>query len=146
MLCARELDWVIKKELIHSYMTRKGIGFDDRRISMLDLQYHDLRLDKGLYYRLEREAVVERLVTDAEIQDAMGNPPADTRAYFRGTCLKKFPDHIYGASWSSVLLDTGEATVKKIPMSEPGRGTRKLVGEVLERSDTVAELLERLAG
>ena len=146
MLCARELDWVIKKELIHSYMARKGIGFDDQRISMLDLQYHDLRLDKGLYYKLEREAVVERLVTDAEIRDAMHNPPADTRAYFRGTCLKKFPDHIYGASWSSVLLDTGEATVKKIPMSEPGRGTRKLVGEVLERSETVAELLERLAG
>jgi proteasome accessory factor A len=146
MLCARELDWVIKKELIHSYMARKGIGFDDQRISMLDLQYHDLRLDKGLYYKLEREGVVERLVTDAEILEAMANPPADTRAYFRGMCLKKFPDHIYGASWSSVLLDTGEATVKKIPMSEPGRGTRKLVGEVLERSDTVAELLERLAG
>ncbi len=146
MLCARELDWVIKKELIHSYMTRKGIGFDDQRISMLDLQYHDLRLDKGIYYKLEREGVVERLVTDAEILDAMHNPPADTRAYFRGMCLKKFPDHIYGASWSSVLLDTGEATVKKIPMTEPGRGTRKLVGEVLERSETVAELLERLAG
>ncbi|MBI2002099.1 MAG: proteasome accessory factor PafA2 family protein, partial [candidate division NC10 bacterium] len=37
--------WVIKKELIHSYMAKKGIGFDDQRISMLDLQYHDVRLD-----------------------------------------------------------------------------------------------------
>ncbi|MBI2563911.1 MAG: proteasome accessory factor PafA2 family protein, partial [candidate division NC10 bacterium] len=146
MGCARELDWVIKKELIHSYMAKKGIGFDDQRISMLDLQYHDLRLDKGFYYRLERDGYVERIVTDAEIREAMTHPPTDTRAYFRGTCLKKFPDHIYGASWSSILLDTGEATVKKIPMAEPGRGTRKLVGEMLERSDSVAELLERLAG
>ncbi len=146
LACARELDWVIKKELIASYMGRKGIGFDDQRISMLDLQYHDLRADKGLYYRLEREGYVERILTDAEIREAMGSPPADTRAYFRGTCLKKFPDHIYGASWSSILLDTGEATVKKIPMAEPARGTRKLVGEILERSDSVADLLERLAG
>jgi proteasome accessory factor A len=146
MTCARELDWIIKKELITSYMGRKGIGFDDQRISMLDLQYHDLRVDKGLYYRLEREGYVDRILTDAEIQDAMQNPPTDTRAYFRGTCLRKFPNHIYGASWSSILLDTGEATVKKIPMSEPARGTRKLVGEILERSDSVADLLERLAG
>ena len=146
MACARELDWVIKRELIHSYMARKDIGFDDQRISMLDLQYHDIRQDKGLYYRLEREGFVDRLLTDAEILQATSNPPTDTRAYFRGMCIKKFPEQTYGASWSSILLDTGEATVKKIPMAEPARGTRKLVGEILEHSESVAELLERLAG
>jgi proteasome accessory factor A len=113
---------------------------------MLDLQYHDVRREKGIYYRLEQEQVVERLVTDDEIRRAIDEPPADTRAYFRGTCLRKFPDQVYGASWSSVLLDTGESSVKRIPMAEPARGTRKLVGEVLEHSDSVAELLERLAG
>jgi len=144
--CARELDWVIKHELIRSYMSRKEVGFDDQRISMLDLQYHDLRLDKGLYYRLEREGYVDRLLTDEEIHRATSMPPTDTRAYFRGMCLQKFPKHVYGASWTSVLLDTGDASVKRIPMAEPMRGTRKLVGEILERSDSVAELLERLAG
>jgi len=144
--CARELDWVIKQELIASYMSRKEVGFDDQRISMLDLQYHDLRLDKGLYYRLEREGYVERLLSDEEIDRATRVPPSDTRAYFRGTCLQKFPQHVYGASWTSVLLDTGEASVKRIPMAEPTRGTRKLVGEILERSDSVAELVERLVG
>ena len=144
--CARELDWVIKQELVTSYMAKKGIGFGDQRVRMLDLQYHDLRKDKGLYYRLERDGYAERIVTDAEIHEAMVSPPTDTRAYFRGTCLRKFPDHIYGASWTSIILDTGEATVKKLPMTEPGRGTRKLVGEILDRSDSVAELLERLAG
>ena len=144
--CARELDWVIKQELLTAYMAKKGIGFDDQRLRMVDLQYHDLRKDKGLYYHLERDGFVERMVTDAEIQEAMLRPPTDTRAYFRGTCLRKFPDHVYGASWTSIILDTGEATVKKLPMTEPGRGTRKLVGEILDRSETVAELLERLAG
>ena len=73
--CARELDWVIKQELIRSYMSRKEVGFDDQRISMLDLQYHDLRLDKGLYYRLEREGYVDRLLTDEEIHRATSIAP-----------------------------------------------------------------------
>jgi proteasome accessory factor A len=141
----RELDWVIKAELLRSYARKKGCGFDDHRVALLDLQYHDLRRDKGLYYKLEQGGYVERIVTDAEIERAVMDPPMDTRAYFRGTCLQKFGDQIYGASWSSVIFDTGEAAVKKIPMAEPSRGTRKLVGEILERSETVAELLERLS-
>ena len=144
--CARELDWVIKQALLEAYTTRKGIGFDDQRVSMLDLQYHDLRLDKGLYYRLEREGMVERLLTDEEIRRAMRLPPTDTRAYFRGTCVRRFRAQVCGASWTSILLDTGDAAVKRIPMAEPARGTRKLVGEILERADSVTDLLERLAG
>jgi proteasome accessory factor A len=144
--CARELDWVCKWELLEAYRTRKGLAFDDQRLSMLDLQYHDVRRDRGLYFHLEQEGYVERLLTDEEIGRALRMPPADTRAYFRGMCLQKFPEQVYGASWSSVLLETGESTVTRVPMSDPTRGTRKLVGEVLERSDSVAELLARLAG
>jgi len=141
---SRELDWVIKLDLIHNYMQRKKVGFEDQRISMLDLQYHDIRRDKGVYYALERQGLVERMVTDDEVLAAMEIPPADTRAYFRGTCLRKYGDGVYGASWSSLLFDSGELVVKKIPMTEPTRGTRKLTQEILERSETVAELLQNL--
>ena len=144
--CARELDWVIKLELLEAYMRKKGVGFDDPRIPMLDLQYHDLRSDRGLYYHLERNGHVERLLGDDEIQWAMRHPPTDTRAYFRGMCLLKFPAEVYGASWTSILLDAGGAAVKRIPMLEPARGTQKLVGEMLERSASVSDLLDRLAG
>jgi proteasome accessory factor A len=133
-------------ELIRSYMERRKVGFEDQRISMLDLQYHDIRLEKGLYYVLERQGLVEQIVTEAEIADAVAFPPPDTRAYFRGTCLRKYRDQIYGASWSSLLFDVGEAAVKKIPMAEPTRGTRKLVQEILDRSETVTELLDNLTG
>jgi len=141
----RELDWVIKLDLIQSYMQRKKIGFEDQRVSMLDLQYHDIRRDKGVYYALERQGLVERVVTDDEILAAMEMPPADTRAYFRGMCVRKYGEAVYGASWSSLLFDTGELVVKKLPMTEPTRGTLKLTQEILERSETVAELLENLA-
>jgi proteasome accessory factor A len=145
MTLNRELDWVIKHGLITSYIARKGCSFDDQRVFMLDLQYHDLRRDKGLYFTLERQGYVERIVTDEEILMAMKTPPADTRAYFRGMCLQKYPDEVYGASWSSVLFDTGEAAVKRVPMTDPLRGTRKLASELLDRSDTAAELLDNIA-
>ncbi|MBI3988393.1 MAG: proteasome accessory factor PafA2 family protein, partial [candidate division NC10 bacterium] len=143
---SREIDWVIKRELIASYCHRRGIPFDDHRAFMLDLQYHDLRKDKGLYYTLERQGYVERALTDEEILSAMTEPPLDTRAYFRGTCLKRFQEQVYGVSWSSILFDTGEATVKRVPMLDPARGTQRLVGDLLARSETVAELLENLSG
>ena len=145
MTLHRELDWVIKHALITSYINRKGCSFDDQRVFMLDLQYHDLRRDKGLYFTLERQGYVERIVTDEEILMAMKTPPPDTRAYFRGMCLQKYPDEVYGTSWSSVVFDTGEAAVKRVPMIDPLRGTQKLTAEVLERSDTAAELLENIA-
>ncbi len=112
---------------------------------MLDLQFHDIRREKGLFYVLERQGMVERIVTDAEIAEAIEFPPPDTRAYFRGMCLRKYRDQIYGASWSSILFDTGDLAVKKVPMVEPMKGTRKLVREILDRSDTVSELLDNLA-
>ncbi|MGH7407783.1 MAG: depupylase/deamidase Dop [Candidatus Methylomirabilales bacterium] len=88
MACARELDWVIKKELIHSYMAKKGIGFDDQRISMLDLQYHDIRQDRGLYNALCRQGPIERVTTDADIDEAMTVPPQTTRAKIRSDFIK----------------------------------------------------------
>src|SRR3989304_5931330 len=107
MLCARELDWVIKKELIHSYMARKGIGFDDQRISMLDLQYHDIRLDRGLYYTLIRQGHADRLVTDEIIEDAMTTPPQTTRAKIRSDFIKFANERnkSYDVGWSSLKLN-----------------------------------------
>lgn len=145
MQLARQLDWVIKKELIESYMTRKGCDWRDPRVSMMDLQYHDVVQEKGLYYALERGNYVERVVTPEILAHAQENPPKDTRAYFRGTCLKKFPKEVYAASWTSILFDIGNTTVKKVPLLDPLKGTQELVGPILEGARTVEELLAIIA-
>lgn len=141
---ARELDWVAKRDMIRSYMDRKGCGWDDSRVRLMDLQYHDVRTDKGLYYALERGNLIERLLHDAEIDRAVQTPPFGTRAYFRGQCLKKFPKEVYAASWTSVLLDVGNTTIKKIPLMEPLRGTESLTRELLEGSASAEALLAKL--
>jgi proteasome accessory factor A len=144
LLLVRELDWVAKMEMIRSYMDRKGCGWDDPRVLMLDLQYHDVRPEKGLYYTLERSNRIDRLLRDSEIAQAEKTPPLGTRAYFRGNCLKRFPRQIYAASWTSVLFDVGNTAIKRIPLMEPLRGTESLTRELLEGSDSAQSLLAKL--
>jgi len=140
----RELDWVAKRSLIESYLERKGCGWDDPRAAMLDLQYHDVRPEKGLYYTLERGHHIDRLVSDAEVMRAETTAPLDTRAYFRAACVKKWPQEVYAASWTSVLVDIGNAAIKKVPLMEPLRGTEELTRGLIEESETVESLLSKL--
>lgn len=144
-LLVRELDWVAKRYLIESYMERKFCGWDDPRVRLMDLQYHDIRPDKGLYYTLERGNRIERIVLDPEIARAEFTAPTGTRAYFRGQCVKKYPNAVYGASWTSVLFDIGQNKIKRIPLMDPLRGTEALTGELLAQAETAAALLDKLS-
>ena len=113
---------------------------------MIDLQWADLRPEKGLYHRLVQRGLVDRLVTDDEITEAVGTPPPDTRAYFRGRCLARYGEHVAAASWDSVIFDVpGRGALQRVPTLDPHRGTREHVGELLDRCSTAAELLDALA-
>jgi len=142
---AREIDWVIKKGLIESYMERKGCGWKDPRVAMMDLQYHDVNQEKGLYAALERGNHLEQLIGPDEIPHAQEFPPEGTRAYFRGMCLKKFPKDVYAASWATVLFHGGNGVIKKVPLMDPRKGSKALVSPIFEKAKTVDELLSLLA-
>ncbi|MDH3302234.1 MAG: proteasome accessory factor PafA2 family protein, partial [Acidimicrobiia bacterium] len=71
-------------------------------------------------------------------------PPEDTRAYCRGRCLEKFADNVVAANWDSIVFDVGDDPLRRVPMLEPGRGTRSHVGTILDESETAAQLLEKL--
>src|SRR5207244_1571338 len=142
----RELDWVAKHRLIQGYRDRDGLDWADPKLRAIDLQYHDVRRDKGLYHRLEASGKVERLTTDEQVDRAVMEPPEDTRAYFRGRCISKYPDAIAAASWDSLILDTGRDALQRIPMREPLRGTRAHVEELLDACEDAAALVDRLSG
>jgi proteasome accessory factor PafA2 len=141
----RELDWVIKRQLIENYVAKHDLEWNDHRVQMIDLQYHDIRPGKGLYYKLEESEAVERIVTDDEISKAIYDPPKDTRAYFRGMCLQRYSDEIVSASWDSVIFDLKEGPLKKIFMLEPLRGTEAHVRQLLTESPTAADLLRNIS-
>ena len=121
------------------------MGWTDSRVAMIDLQYHDIRPSKGLYYKLEQSEAVERIASDEEIARAVHDPPRDTRAYFRGMCLQRYSEDIVSASWDSVLFDLKEGPLKKIFMLEPLRGTEALVRRLFDESPTARDLLKNLA-
>lgn len=140
----RHLDWVIKRKLIEGYIKRHELDWSSHRVLMLDLQYHDVRPDRGLYYKLLQNNAVEKLVSQDEILQAVTNPPVDTRAYFRGMCLQKYPKQIQGVSWNSVIFDVAENSFDKVMLDHPEKGTKAIVGELLEKCKDVSELLKAL--
>ncbi|HWL45766.1 MAG TPA: depupylase/deamidase Dop [Ilumatobacter sp.] len=137
---ADQVDWVAKRRLVEGYAARHDIAAGDARLKAIDLQYHDLRPGKGL---AERAGLV-RMIDPADIAEAMRNPPTTTRAYFRGRCLQKFPAHIVAANWDSMVFDVGRDPLRRVPMMEPLRGTADHVATLIDESNTVTELLERL--
>jgi Pup amidohydrolase len=141
-----QVDWATKLELLEHYRERHDLDWDHDRLKMVDLQYHDVRQDKGLYNRLVSRGRVERLVSEAEIRAAVDSPPTDTRAWFRGECIRRFRPDIVAAGWDALIFDVGREALQRVPMMEPGRGTKASLGPLLDEVTSAAELLDRLTG
>jgi proteasome accessory factor A len=147
MLTSKELDWVAKLELLEGYRTRDNLGWNHPRLQLVDLQYSDVRPERGLYNRLAARDRMVRIVSDEEVTQAMESPPDDTRAYFRGRCLQKYPDSVAAASWDSVIFDIpGHDSLQRVPTLEPLRGTKAHVGDLIDRCRTATDLVAALTG
>jgi Pup amidohydrolase len=138
---SRQLDWVAKYQIMLGYQDRHGCDWDDDRLAAVDLQYHDLRPERSLYARLG----MERLVGDEEVAKAVTQPPPDTRAWFRGQCLARWPDAVVTANWDSLVFDLGTDPLRRVPMMDPLKGTAEHTAALLDASASPAELLDRLS-
>jgi proteasome accessory factor A len=140
MALADQLDWVAKYRLLDGYRERHGLSWSDARVRAMDIQYSDMRPDRGLAWRVG----LEQLVSDDDAAASISVPPNDTRAYFRGRCVRDFPDAVVAANWDSIVFDVGGDALRRVPMMEPMRGTEAHVGTLFDESDSAAELLRRL--
>ena len=140
ILVANIVDWIAKKRIVDGFAQRHDLQNDDARLKAIDLQYHDMRVDKCLALR----AGLVELCPKADVMTAMVKPPESTRAFFRGTVLQRWPNDVIAANWDSVVFDIPNQGLKRIPMPEPLRGTRQMVGEVLAISQNPTELIENL--
>ncbi len=78
MDCAELLDWPAKLRLLEGFRQRENLSWSAPRLHLVDLQYSDVRLDKGLYNRLVARGSMKRLVTEHQVIEAVDNPPTDT--------------------------------------------------------------------
>lgn len=141
---ADRLDWAAKLHLLESYRSRDGLEWTSSKLRALALQYHDVDPDRSLYTRLAKRGRIRRLFTDDEIAAAEVDPPERTRAYFRGRCVTQFPDSLVAANWDSLVFDLGEDHLRRVPMMEPLRGGRDVVGPLLDSVEDAADLIKRL--
>ena len=110
----RELDWVIKYKLIEAYRERHDLTLSDARVALVDLQYHDVNRERGVFYRMQRKGMVDRIVTDEEISHAVEHPPQTTRARLRGEFIKRAKERKrdYTVDWVHLKLnDQAQRTV-----------------------------------
>ena len=143
---ARELDWVAKLELLDGYRERHNLEWSSPKLKLIDLQYHDVDPDRGLYYRLEHGGRVERIVGTDEVERAMISPPEDTRAYFRGSCLARYATSLVAASWDALIFDLDGQTLKRVPMLDPLRGTAAHTRGLLDAHPEPSGLVAALQG
>jgi proteasome accessory factor A len=138
------VDWVTKLRILQRYVERDGLAWDADKLKLIDVQYHDVRQDRGLYNRLAAKGKVRRLIDEADVQRAMTCPPDDTRAYFRGRCLEKYRDQVAAAGWDSIIFDVGRETLQRVPMMDPARGGRAMTETLIDSCATAADLLDAL--
>lgn len=101
---ADRLDWIAKYQLLNGMRKRHGLEWSNAKLAMLDLQWADLRQEKGLYYTLVARGAIRTIISDEQIQDAIAMPPRSTRAWTRGRLVDRFGAHLAGVSWESVLV------------------------------------------
>jgi proteasome accessory factor A len=139
------LDWIAKKALLDGYRRRDGLDVGDPRLDLIDLQYSDADPRRGLWARLEQRGRLRRMTTDDQVAAAIVHPPTDTRAYFRGECLRRYPQQVAAASWDSVIFDLpGRSALQRVPTLDPLRGTKAHVDGLLDASHTAADLINAL--
>ncbi|BBE22799.1 proteasome accessory factor PafA2 [Arthrobacter sp. MN05-02] len=142
---ARQVDWIAKLKVLEAYRTRDGLAWTDPRLALVDLQYADLRPEKGIYQRLAPRGDVDLLVRPEEVARAAVQPPRDTRAYFRGRCISEYPAEVVGASWDSLIFElAGERRLQRVQTREPLRGTAVLTEELFETAADARDFLTRL--
>ena len=137
---AHIIDWVAKKRVIDGMMARHSENIPLERLRAIDLQYHDMNRERCLAYRMS----LATRVTNDDARRAMTEPPADTRAFFRGECIRKWPHDVSSANWDSMVFDIGGPLLQRVPMMDPFKGTQSHVAALLNSCESVTALLDAL--
>lgn len=114
-----EIDWVIKRKLLTQFKDRLGCGWDHPKLAQIDLTYHDINPERGLFYVLERKGLAARWIDDAAIEDAVDNPPATTRASIRGEFLTAVRERGLAHNVDWVHLKVNRPEPRTVELQDP---------------------------
>ncbi|HET9732911.1 MAG TPA: Pup--protein ligase [Acidimicrobiales bacterium] len=127
----RECDWVIKHRLIEAYRERHDLPLAHPQVALVDLQYHDVSRDRSLFYRLQDKGMVERTVTDEDIQKAVDSPPQTTRARLRGEFIKRAKERRRDFTVDWVHLKLNDQAQRTVLCKDPFRSHDERVEKLI---------------
>lgn len=132
MTLDREVDWVAKYRLIERYRERRGLQLSDPKLAMMDLAYHDVNRERGLYYLLQNKGLMDRTVSDERIAEAVRRPPQTTRARLRGEFIKaaKAKKRDFTVDW--VHLKLNDQAQRTVMCKDPFRAYDERVDKLIE--------------
>ncbi|HUF96105.1 MAG TPA: Pup--protein ligase [Acidimicrobiia bacterium] len=132
MTLDREVDWVAKYRLLERYQNRRSLQLSDPRLAMMDLSYHDVNRDRGLFYMMQDKGLMERVVSDESIANAVRRPPQTTRARLRGEFIKaaKAKKRDFTVDW--VHLKLNDQAQRTVMCKDPFRSVDDRVDKLIE--------------
>ncbi len=132
MTLDREVDWVAKYRLLERYQHRRNLQLSDPRLAMMDLSYHDVNRERGLFYMMQDKGMMERVVGDENIANAVRRPPQTTRAKLRGEFIKaaKAKKRDFTVDW--VHLKLNDQAQRTVMCKDPFRSVDERVDKLIE--------------
>ena len=123
---------MIKWKLLERYRERHGLPLGHPRIAQLDLAYHDIHRERGLYYLLEKRGAVKRVTNDLAIFRAKSVPPQTTRARLRGNFIKRAQERRRDFTVDWVHLKLNDQAQRTVLCKDPFRSHDERVERLIE--------------
>jgi proteasome accessory factor PafA2 len=117
------VDWAAKKFLLNALQEEEKLSWSDPWLQSIDLEYHNLNLERGLYYELLRKGLMRRFTSEDEIKMSIFSPPETTRAFFRGRAVARFNDEISSIQWDEIVFANGLLS-RRIALPEAAMNAR----------------------
>jgi len=141
MSLSDRIDWAAKRRLLEEFAQHENCFDDLSRLQGLDLEYHNIDPDRGLYHALEQANAVLRVVSDSDIENAVENPPSDTRAFVRGTFVSRFSSCVESITWSQIVF-TVDGKSMVLDMNNMTDGNVADLNKALSASNDMAGFIE----
>jgi proteasome accessory factor A len=131
-LIEREIDWVTKYRMIERYRAKHAMSLSHPRVAQIDLAYHDIHRQRGLYYLMQRRGEVSRVARDIEIFEAKSVPPQTTRAKLRGEFIKRAQERRRDFTVDWVHLKLNDQAQRTVLCKDPFRSSDERVSRLIE--------------
>ena len=128
-----EVDWVIKYKLIEAYRERHGLALGDPQVQLVDLQYHDVSRERGMFYKLEKRNRAKRICDDESIQIARHEPPQSTRARLRGEFIRRARERGRDVTVDWVHLKVNDQAQRTVLCKDPFASTDERVERLMQQ-------------